>query len=116
VAEASYYARRAARDPAWRQTQVAAAAKRYRRQLEHDPEQVAAWSRRYREQLRDHALTISQLRERAHVEHEHADRQTLRRILREEVEAGRVELVQGRYYRLNGSLPDDVVAALRQIA
>lgn len=113
---ASYYAARARRDPDWRQAQIAAAAERYRRALAADPEHVRDWSRGYRTKLREHALTITQLRERAAVAHSDADRETLARVLRQEVAAGRVELVQGRYYRLNGALPADVVAALRGLA
>jgi hypothetical protein len=118
VAEAgpSYYRRRSERDPEWRERAIRRAGERYRRALEADPEHVRDRSRRYRERLRDHALTISQLRERAAVDHSDAGGATLRRVMREEVAAGHVELVQGRYYRLNGALPDDVVEALRRIA
>ena len=70
------------------------------------------WSRDYRARLRATNLTISQLRQRASVGHAHAN---IRAVLRQELEVGRVELVQGRYYRLNGGLPDDVVEALRHL-
>jgi hypothetical protein len=80
--------------------------------MEADPEHVRRWSRDYRARLREQSLTIKQLRVRARVDHPLAD---LRSVLRQEVRAGRVQLVQGRYYRLNGGLPGDVVRALRQL-
>jgi hypothetical protein len=51
----------------------------------------------------------------AHTEPCDAGDETLRRIIRQEVAAGRVDLVQRRY-GLNGGLPDDVKAALRGLA
>jgi hypothetical protein len=110
----SYYRRRAERDPVWRRQAIVAAGERYRRSHAADPEHVRDYSRRYRERLREHALTISQLRERSVVHHSDVDRATLRRVMREEIRIGHVE--QGRYFRLNGSLPPDVVEALRRIA
>jgi hypothetical protein len=98
----------------WRRQAIVAAGERYRRSHAADPEHVRDYSRRYRERLREHALTISQLRERSVVHHSDVDRATLRRVMREEIRIGHVE--QGRYFRLNGSLPPDVVEALRRIA
>jgi hypothetical protein len=114
VAE-SYYTARSRRDPAWRQAAIRAAAERYRRAKEADPERVREWSREYRERLRRRSLTITQLAERATVDHGNAGPDVLRAVLRDEIRRGRVELVQGRYYRLNGALPDDVKTALREL-
>jgi hypothetical protein len=113
VAE-SYYAERSARDPEWRLRAIAAAAERYRRARDADRERVLGHSRAYRSRLRRESLTMAQLRARARIAHGDADDETLRRILRQEVAAGRVDLVQRRY-RLNGGLPDDVKHALRDL-
>jgi hypothetical protein len=102
VAEGTYYSRRAARDPGWREEAIVAAAERYRRAKERDPELVRQPSRDYRERLRRRSLTITQLAERTAA----ADLETLRFVLRDEVRRGRIELVQGRYYRLNGVDPE----------
>ena len=111
----SYYAARSRRDPAWRETAIRASAERYRRAKEADPEHVREWSRDHRERLRRRSLTITQLEERATVDHGGAGPDVLRAVLRDEIKRGRVDLVQGRYYRLNGGLPDDVKAALREL-
>jgi hypothetical protein len=115
VAE-TYYSARSRRDPAWREQAIAAAARRYERAKGADPERVRQWSRDYRARLRASALTIRQLQQRAAVEHSTASIEMLRSVLRDEIARGRVELVQGRYYRLNGGLPADVVEALRLLA
>jgi hypothetical protein len=111
VAE-SYYAARSRRDPAWRAAAIGAAAGRYRRAKQADPEHVRKWSRDYRERLRCHSLTFRQLRERAAVPG--VGPEVLSAVLRSEVARGRVELVQRSRYRLNG-LPEDVKAALREL-
>jgi hypothetical protein len=64
VAEASYYARRAARDEQWRKAQVAAARERKRRRRERDPETFRAAERkataRHHEKQRAHGLTYAE--------------------------------------------------------
>lgn len=100
-AGSSYYARRGARDPDWREQAIAAAGERNRRARKADPEHVRDVSRRYRARLREHALTITQLKQRVPVRRDCAD---LRAVLAQELERGTVELVQGGYYRLNGKL------------
>ena len=45
----SYYAARSRRDPEWRLRAIAAAAERYRRAKEADPDRVLDCDRRYRE-------------------------------------------------------------------
>jgi uncharacterized protein YeaO (DUF488 family) len=87
VAEGSYYSRRSARDPAWREQARAASAERCRRALERDPEHVRDFSRRYRARLREQALTFTQLREAAQVAHSDADEATLARVLPESLSA-----------------------------
>lgn len=113
---ASYYARRSVRESARSEQARAAAAQRYRRAMPPIPSTCATTATAIRAKLRQHAVTITHLRERAAIAHSDAGGRTLARILREEVAGGRVELVPGRYYRLNGKLPADVGRALRQLS
>jgi hypothetical protein len=53
VVEATYYQRRSALQPGWREEQVAAASERYQRAKNADPERVLGYSRAYRERLRE---------------------------------------------------------------
>lgn len=110
----SYYAARSRRDPAWRLRAIAAAAEPYERAKEVDPERVREPSRRYRDRLRAGSLTFAELRRSCLLDAYPDAEQTLKRVIAEEVRAGRVEVVQRRL-RLNGGLPDDVKAALREL-
>jgi hypothetical protein len=109
----SYYATRSRRDPDWRLRAIAGAGARYERAKAADPERVRVWSRRYRERLRAGSLTFAELRRACLLDRYPDAEQTLKRIVAEEVRAGRVEVVQRRL-RLNG-LPDDVKTALREL-
>jgi hypothetical protein len=100
VAEGTYYARRSARDPAWREAAIAAAVERKRRRRQTDPETVRVAHRlamrRYRQKRRAHGLTFTELLFRVG-----GDRSTLSTMLNEEVRRGRVHFAAGRY-SLNG--------------
>jgi hypothetical protein len=116
VAEASYYARRSARDPAWREAQIAGAMERERIRREQDPEGLRAAqrerTRRTRERQRASGLTFADLLSNS----PRPDPATLRLILREEVALGRIEyLASSRRYHLNGKLPADVRRALLEL-
>lgn len=95
-----YYARRSARDPAWREAAIAAAAERKRRRRQSDPEACRVAQReamrRWRARLRAHGLTFHELLLRVG-----GERETLALVLNEEVRAGHVHLAAGRY-SLNG--------------
>jgi hypothetical protein len=109
VAE-TYYARRSARDPAWREQAIRSAAERKRRRLQLGPEAARAAHReamrRYRARLRAQGLTFEQMLTRVG-----GDREMLAHIIRDEQRLGRVHLAAGRYV-LNGQLPADVRQAL----
>jgi hypothetical protein len=117
----SYYSRRSARDPGWREAQVVAASERRRRRRQADPEACRLAHReamrRYREKRR-HGLTFDELLGRCRqaagtTASAIGDPDVLRLVLADEVRRGRVDLAAGRY-RLNG-LPYDVKAALRDL-
>jgi hypothetical protein len=115
VAEASYYARRSARDPGWREAAIAAAAERKRRRRERDPEAFRLAhleeQRRCWQAQAASGLTFAELLRRVG-----GDRETLAHVLRDELRRGRVEyLGLSRCYRVNGQLPEDVREALRNL-
>jgi hypothetical protein len=117
---ASYYARRAARDPAWREAQLAAAAEREARRRERDPEGLRAARReataRCRERQAAHGLTLAQLERACLLDTYPRPRETLARVLRELVASGVVDYHStSRRYQLNGGLDAETVAALRQL-
>jgi hypothetical protein len=112
---ASYYGRRAARDPEWRLRAIAAAGERKRRRRERDPEAFAAAHREEQNRCKRRqaatGLTFAELLRRVG-----GDRETLAFVLRDEVRRGRIDyLAFSRRYRLNGGLPDDVKLALREL-
>jgi hypothetical protein len=114
VAE-TYYARRAARDPAWRVRQLVEAAERERRRRKHDPDGFRAARRaatqRCREQQVAHGRTFTEL-----LRSTGADPAVLATVLRQEVERGIVEYHStSRRYVLNGALPPSVKRALRDL-
>jgi hypothetical protein len=84
VAE-TYYARRSARDPEWREQQIREAKERESRRREADPEGLRAArreaTRRTRERQAARGLTFHELRERCLVR----DEETLRFVLRDEI-------------------------------
>ena len=109
----SYYAERSARDPAWREEQLAGAAERERRRRESDPEGILAARRaisaRRRERQRAHGLTFAELLARSPV----SDPAVLRLVLNDEVRRGTVEYHSTtRRYTLNGALDAETRAAL----
>lgn len=66
VAAGSYYSRRSARDPDWRDAQIAAALERERRRREEDPDGLRAAAReksaRYRERIRNDPQRLADVR------------------------------------------------------
>jgi hypothetical protein len=118
VAE-SYYAARSRRDPEWRLQAIAGAVERERTRRENDPEGHRARRReataRTRARQVEHGFTFHELWLRIG-ERSGAGRDQLALVLRQEVEAGRVDYCgSSRRYRLNGGLPEDVKAALREL-
>jgi hypothetical protein len=110
----TYYAERARRDPTWRRAQIAAARERYERAKAADPDRVREWSRRYRERLRAGSMTFAELRRSCLLDNYPDAENTLRRIIAEEVRAGRVEIVQRRL-RLNGAIDEATKQALAEL-
>jgi hypothetical protein len=108
----SYYSRRSAQDPAWRDRQIAAARERKRRARAADPDAARRantdYLRRHRAKVRAHGVTFRELLKRSPRD----DRETLALVLAQEVASGRVDLKLGRLYVLNGTLPEDVKCAL----
>lgn len=97
---ASYYARRSARDPDWRQAQLAAAAEREARRRQSDPERVRELdrlaARRTRRRQTARGLTFAQLLAAIG-----GDRATLVAVLNSERAAGRVRYAaSSRRYEL----------------
>jgi hypothetical protein len=120
VEATSYYASRSARDPEWRDAQIAAALDRDRKRREADPDGVREErrlaTRRTRQRQRAHGLTFHELATSAAIAHSEAGPATLARILREEIARGRVEYhsTSRRFVLnvLNGGLSEDVKRAL----
>jgi hypothetical protein len=121
----SYYAERAARDPDWHAAQLAGAKERESERRAKDPEAFRAAARektrRTRERQRARGLTFQELLDRSR---ECAgagplslgDPIVLRRILRQEIAAGRIDYHStSRRYVLNGGLPEDVKQAFREL-
>jgi hypothetical protein len=113
----SYYSTRAQRDPEWHARQLREARERERRARELDPEGFRARRRRidaaYRERHAAHGLTFHELCERCLQDGYPDAEQTLRRVLREELERGVLDYnTTTRRYSLNGALPADVRDAL----
>ena len=118
VAE-SYYAARAARDPEWRLRAIAAAVQGERARRERDPEGRRARRReataRCRARQAAAGFTFHELWLRVGPR-TGAGRDHFATMLAQEVAAGGVDyLASSRRYRLNGGLPDDVKAALRDL-
>jgi hypothetical protein len=119
VAEASY-ARRSARDPAWREQQIREAVERKRARRARDPETLRAAERaachRYRARQRAHGLTFHELWERAG-RRSGGNEETFAAMISSELKAGRIvyHSATGRY-ELNGHLDPETVEALRQLA
>ena len=114
--EATYYARRSLRDPAWREQQLREAAERARRRLELDPDAVrrsnAASARRVRRRQAAEGLTFYELWQRVG-----GDRQALAHVLSDEPRSGRIEYPStSRRYLLNGELDAETRAALLAFA
>ena len=112
----SYYARRSARDPGWREREIARVREAERRRREADPDGFRACrceaNRRYRERVAATGLTFQQLLEHSLVR----DVATLQAVLRDELRRGRVTYnTTTRRYSLNGGLPEDVKLALRDL-
>jgi hypothetical protein len=112
----SYYAERSARDPDWRAEQLREAAERDRRRRELDPDGYLQarreTARRARARQRAQGLTFQELLDRSPVN----DPAVLAFVLRDEVRLGRIEYRStSRRYLLNGGLPADVKAALRNL-
>lgn len=112
MAQGTYYSRRAARDPGWREEAIAAAAERKRRRRERDPEGFLlahrAEQRRCYEKQVASGLTFAELHRRIG-----GDRETLAYVLRSEVRRGRIDYLGfSRRYRMNGVDPE-LRAALR---
>lgn len=109
----SYYARPSARNPAWREAQIARAAERKRRRRQVDPDACRLahrnTMRRYRERLRAYGRSFGELHEAIG-----GDPDLLRLVLTDELRLGRVHLAAGRY-ALNGRLDPDVRLALRDL-
>jgi hypothetical protein len=87
---ATYYARRSARDPDWRQAQLAAAADREARRRAADPDRVRELDRRAARRSRRrqavNGLTFHELLERSPT----GDRTMLASVLRDELRLGRI--------------------------
>jgi hypothetical protein len=103
--EGSYYSRRSARDPAWRDAQIEGAKERERLRREADPDALRVArrlaTRRCRAKQSAEGLTFAQLARRSPV----PDRAVLALVLRDEVASGRIEYHStSRRYRLNGGL------------
>jgi hypothetical protein len=97
---ASYYARRSARDPAWRDAQIASAIERERIRREEDPDRVRALSRensaRYRRRLRRDPERLAAVRAKA----AERERERRRRFSQEErAEASRAAVERQRRRR-----------------
>jgi hypothetical protein len=117
---ATYYSRRSARDPDWREKQTDARRERERRQREEDPNgsasSAAVRTRTVARDARADGPCASSRTLRKLLERVGGDPATLRIILREEIERGVIEYHStSRRYVLNGGLPEDVKAALREI-
>lgn len=113
----SYYARRSAGDPAWREQQLAGAREREAARRAADAEAFRprhrANARRCRERQMASGLTFAQLLVRS----PSANAERLRRVLREEVARGTIDYHPTTCrYQLNGRLPADVIEALRDLA
>ena len=112
---ASYYARRSAVDPEWREEQIAGATERdrCRREADLDAHRAAKreHTRRCRERQRQTGKTFHEL-----VRSTGADPAVLRVVLRDMVRRGQVDyLTTSRRYRLNGGVPEYVKNALRDL-
>jgi hypothetical protein len=111
----SYYSRRSAVDPDWREQQLREAKEREARRRELDPETVRRQRReasaRSRAKQASQGRTFHEL-----LEATEGDPEVLRKVLRQEVELGRVELhSRSRRYIVNGGIPEDVKEALRDL-
>jgi hypothetical protein len=121
VAEGTYYARRSARDPAWRERQLLEAREREARRREADPKDLRRRRReataRCRARQAAAGLTFARLLERAAIWHDQAGPKVLAAVLRDEVRRGRIVYhPTTRCFQLNGHIPLDVVEALRGLA
>jgi hypothetical protein len=117
----SYYAARAARDPAWPREQIDGARERARARREADPEgfraRRRAATRRTRERHAAAGLTFEELAQRAGALPGSLEREWLVYVLRDELRRGTIEYHStSRRYTLNGRLPEDVKQALRELA
>jgi hypothetical protein len=112
----SYYAARSARDPHWREQQIAEAREREQRRRELDLGRFRAQRRdvdaRYRARAAAHGLTFAELLLRS----PRGDRESLQIVLNDELRRGRIDYCSTlRRYSMNGALPDDVRRALRDL-
>jgi hypothetical protein len=120
----TYYADRSARDPAWRREQIEEAREREQARRAADPDGFRARrreaTRRTRTRQAEAGLTFHELLERSR---EHGvvaagpgDRAVLAWVLRDELRRGRIDYHgSSRRYVLNGGLPEDVKAAMRDL-
>ena len=111
----TYYSQRSAQDPDWRERQSEARRLRERRQKERDPDGYRAVRRRAdancRNRQRAHGKTFTELAESVR-----CPKWMLRQILREELALGRIDYHStSKRYSLNGGIPEDVKAALRDL-
>ena len=111
----TYYGERSARDPAWREQQLREAKEREARHRELDLEGVRAARReataRMRARQRARGRTFHQL-----LEATGGSPELLAWVLRDELRRGRIEYHStSRRYVLNGGIPEEVKAALREL-
>ena len=115
MAEGSYYSRRSARDPDWREAQIREAGERELRRREADAEGFRCArrqvSRRHRERHAAHGLTFYELWLRVG-----GERHSLELVLRDELRRGRVDYhSSSRRYSVNGGVSPELRAALLEL-